>query len=117
MKNLTRRRGSLIAVAAVIVIAAAFAAIHTSQGSAAKPASAKSAATTKAGTYKLLRVTWDQPDYFDPGLAYTVAAWQIMWNVYGGLLGYKHANGAAGATLVPYLATALPKITNGGKTY
>jgi peptide/nickel transport system substrate-binding protein len=120
MKNLTRRRGSLIAVAAVIVIAAVFAAIHTSQGSAAKqaaPASAKSATTTKGGTYKLLRVTWDQPDYFDPGLAYTVAAWQIMWNVYGGLLGYKHANGAAGATLVPYLAKALPTITNGGKTY
>jgi len=53
----------------------------------------------------------------DPGLAYTVAAWQIMWNVYGGLLGYTHANGAAGATLVPYLAQSLPKITNGGKTY
>ena len=52
-------------------------------------------------TYPLLRVTWDAPDYMDPALAYTVAAWQLNWYVYEGLLGYKHESGPAGATLVP----------------
>src|SRR5919199_853136 len=66
-------------------------------------------------TYPLLRVTWDAPDYMDPALAYTVAAWQLNWYVYEGLLGYKHVSGAAGATLVPYLAKSMPTISADGK--
>jgi peptide/nickel transport system substrate-binding protein len=66
-------------------------------------------------TYPLLRVIWDAPDYMDPALAYTVAAWQTNWYVYEGLLGYKHVSGAAGATLQPYLAEAMPKVSADGK--
>ena len=40
-----------------------------------------------------------------------------MWNVYLPLLGYKHVNGPDGATLVPYLAQALPTVSSDGKTY
>ncbi|HEU5278216.1 MAG TPA: ABC transporter substrate-binding protein [Gaiellaceae bacterium] len=65
-------------------------------------------------TYPVLRVIWDAPDYMDPALAYTVAAWQINWYVYEGLLGYKHVSGAEGATLVPYLAESMPKVSAGG---
>ncbi|HVW24227.1 MAG TPA: ABC transporter substrate-binding protein [Polyangiaceae bacterium] len=111
-------------LAAVMVLVAL---VATACGSSKSSSSNTNSSTASSGTtsntvnegrtYSTLRVTWDQPDYMDPGLAYTVAAWQIMWNVYGGLLGYKHANGASGATLVPYLAQSLPKITNGGKTY
>ena len=64
------------------------------------------------------RVAYDQGiDYLDPALSYTVQGASIMWNVYLPLLGYKHLNGPAGATLVPYLAKAMPTVTNGGKTY
>ena len=56
-------------------------------------------------------------DYLDPGLSDTAEGWGVMWNVYLPLLGYKHANGAAGAKLVPYLATALPRISHDRKTY
>jgi peptide/nickel transport system substrate-binding protein len=56
-------------------------------------------------------------DYLDPGLSYTVEGWQLMWNVYMPLLGYKHVNGPDGATIVPYLAKALPKVSSDGKTY
>ena len=66
-------------------------------------------------TYPVLRVIWDAPDYMDPALAYTVAAWQINWYVYEGRLGYKHVSGAAGATLQPYLAEAMPKVSADGK--
>ena len=116
-----------LSLAAVVVLVALVATACGSSKSSSSKTSNGGATSTSSGvsnsslnegrSYATLRVTWDQPDYMDPGLAYTVAAWQIMWNVYGGLLGYKHANGPAGATLVPYLAQSLPKITNGGKTY
>jgi len=56
-------------------------------------------------------------DYLDPGLSDTAEGWGVMWNVYLPLIGYKHVSGAAGATLVPYLATALPKISPNGRVY
>ncbi len=56
-------------------------------------------------------------DYLDPGLSDTTEGWGVMWNVYLPLLGYRHVNGSAGATLVPYLAKSLPKISADGRTY
>lgn len=57
------------------------------------------------------------PDYLDPALSYTVDGWQTLWVTYTPLLTYKHEEGVAGSTPVPGLAEALPKITDGGKTY
>jgi peptide/nickel transport system substrate-binding protein len=78
--------------------------------------------TTTSGptskTFANFRIAYDQGiDFLDPALSYTVQGWSIMWNVYLPLLGYKHVNGPAGATLVPYLAKSMPTVTNGGKTY
>jgi len=75
----------------------------------------QNAGSNEGKTYPELKVIWDAPDYMDPALAYTVAAWQINNYVYEGLLGYKHASGKEGATLVPYLAEAMPKISADGK--
>ena len=66
---------------------------------------------TLQGTYSSF------PDYLDPQLSYTVEGWTAMYNTYIPLLTYAHASGAAGSKVVPGLAKALPKITNGGKTY
>ena len=69
-------------------------------------------------TFANFRIAYDTgTDYLDPGLSYTVEGWQIMWNVYLPLVGYKHANGPDGATIVPYLAKDLPKVSADGKTY
>ena len=57
------------------------------------------------------------PDYLDPALSYTAEGWTAMYDTYIPLLTYAHANGAAGAKVVPALAESLPKISNGGKTY
>ena len=57
------------------------------------------------------------PDYLDPQLSYTAEGWTAMYNTYVPLLTYAHASGSAGSKVVPGLATALPKVTNGGKTY
>jgi peptide/nickel transport system substrate-binding protein len=76
--------------------------------------------TTASGgkTFPNFRIAFDTgTDYLDPGLSYTQEGWEIMWNVYLPLLGYKHVNGPDGATIVPYLAQDLPKVTDGGKTY
>ncbi len=57
------------------------------------------------------------PDYMDPQISYTAEGWTTMQNVYIPLLTYNHAEGVAGGKVIPGLAEALPKITNGGKTY
>jgi peptide/nickel transport system substrate-binding protein len=62
-------------------------------------------------------VVWDAPDYMDPALYYTVAAYQLTNYVWTGLVGYKHENGPGGATLVPYLAEKMPTISADGKNY
>jgi peptide/nickel transport system substrate-binding protein len=69
-------------------------------------------------TFPVFKVATDTgTDYLDSGLSYTVEGWGVMWNVYLPLIGYKHVNGPDGATLVPYLAQDLPKISSDGKTY
>jgi len=57
------------------------------------------------------------PDSLDPGKGYTTQAAEPDWLAYTGLVTYAHANGQAGGQVIPGLATSLPKISNGGKTY
>jgi len=76
--------------------------------------------TTASGgkTFPNFRLAYDTGiDYLDPALSYTQEGWEIMWNVYLPLIGYKHVAGPDGAMIVPYLAQDLPKVTDGGKTY
>jgi peptide/nickel transport system substrate-binding protein len=57
------------------------------------------------------------PQSLDPGKDYTTQGSEVNWLVYTGLTTYTHASGAAGSKLIPGLATALPTISDGGKTY
>jgi peptide/nickel transport system substrate-binding protein len=57
------------------------------------------------------------PEALDPAIPYSSEAWTAMYNTYIPLLTYAHASGAAGSKVIPGLATSLPKISNGGKTY
>ena len=57
------------------------------------------------------------PESLDPGDDYTTQGAEINWVVYTGLTTYHHSSGIEGGQLIPGLATALPKITDGGKTY
>ena len=57
------------------------------------------------------------PDSLDPGFGYTTQAAETDWIVYTPLLTYAHQSGTAGGQVIPGLATALPQISNGGKTY
>jgi peptide/nickel transport system substrate-binding protein len=95
------------------VIIAGIAAIATA---IASTATAKVTAHAAAGT-SLTLFSGPGPQSLDPGLDYTTQGSEINWEVYTGLTTYKHANGITGTELQPGLTTALPKITNGGKTY
>jgi peptide/nickel transport system substrate-binding protein len=104
-------------VAAVVVSAcgsSSSSSSATSSGSASSTSSASSGSTS-GGTVSLVMGT--APDSLDPGMAYTSQAWEPDWLAYTGLTTYAHANGAAGTVLIPGVATSLPKITDGGKTY
>ena len=89
--------------AGVTLIAAACGSSSKKNATASTAATTTTAATGK--TFPNFRIAFDTgTDYLDPGLSYTVEGWEIMWNVYLPLIGYKHVNGPDGATIVPYLA-------------
>jgi peptide/nickel transport system substrate-binding protein len=76
------------------------------------------AAPASAHEFPEFRIAMDEAiDYLDPGLSDTTEGWGVMWNVYLPLLGYRHVSGPAGARLVPYLATTLPRISHDRRTY
>src|SRR3954453_1995440 len=88
-------------------------------GGSSGSSSSSSGTATKGGTY---RVGWENDfgftDAFDPTGEYLGDAWGIYSNLLlRTVVGYNHVAGASGNKVVPDLATALPKPTNGGKTY
>ena len=111
------KRSRLTRFVGVLALLAALAFLAGCGGGGNKSSSgnnSSSGGSNSGKTYPLLRVVWDAPDYMDPALYYTVAAYQIDNYVWSGLLGYKHEAGPAGAQLVPYLAQSMPKISADG---
>jgi peptide/nickel transport system substrate-binding protein len=112
---------TLLTVIAAFVIAACGSSSSSSSSSSASssaPAASSSssaAAGASGGTVTMLMGT--APQSLDPGLDYTTQGAEANWLVYTGLTTYAHAGGTAGAALIPGLATALPVISDGGKTY
>jgi YVTN family beta-propeller protein len=75
------------------------------------------AASHRGGT---LTVASGQPagtTSIDPAVAYDPETFHVLIMVYDGLVGLRRTDGAAGLTLVPDLATELPRPTDGGRTY
>lgn len=115
---MTRRSRTIrIAGALALVTALAFLAAGCGGGGDKSSEGGSSGGNNEGKTYPLLRVVWDAPDYMDPALYYTVAAYQLTNYVWTGLVGYKHENGPGGAELVPYLAEKMPTISADGKNY
>jgi peptide/nickel transport system substrate-binding protein len=85
-------------------------------GFSASPAGASSYQKAHAGgTLTLLAST--AGGTLDPQVNYTLQYWQLYQATYDGLVTFQKVDGQASFDVVPDLATSLPKITNGGKTY
>jgi peptide/nickel transport system substrate-binding protein len=110
LRSFKRAAAPVLGVLAVLALAACGSSSH-------KPSSTAKTTppTVKSGTVQMVEGTF--PQSLDPGLDYTTQGSEINWLVYTGLTTYAHANGTAGAKLIPGLCTALPVISNGGKTY
>jgi peptide/nickel transport system substrate-binding protein len=91
---------------------------HRTKTATTTTAASTTTTATNPDEFPEFRIAMDEgTDYLDPGLADTTEGWGVMWNVYLPLIGYRHRSGSAGARLVPYLATALPRISRDGTTY
>ena len=67
------------------------------------------------GTLKMLAST--AAGSLDPQVNYTLQYWQLFQATYDGLVSFHKVSGDASFEVVPDLATALPVVSNGGKTY
>ncbi len=101
---------ALILVAMILALAACGGGSSTSSSS-----SAPAAAQTKGGT--LLITYQGEPQYLDPAIDWEGNGWSLEHTMFNTLLTYSSGVGSAGTKLVPDLATAMPTVTNGGKTY
>jgi peptide/nickel transport system substrate-binding protein len=102
----------------VALIAAGCGGGGSSSGGGGSSTGSTGTTSSSGKSFANFRIAYDTGiDYLDPSLSYTVQGWSILWNVYLPLLGYKHVNGPDGATLVPYLAQDMPKVSADGKTY
>ena len=105
-----RRAALAVVMAAGLVAGGCGGSGSGSGGSSGSSATAVNGGTLRAGIP-------DNPDYLDPGLSYTNEGWEILEATNNGLLTFKKAAGGEGAQIVPDIATAMPAVTDGGKTY
>jgi YVTN family beta-propeller protein len=74
--------------------------------------------TKSARSGGVLRVDSNLPfDFLDTALSYFAESWEVEYATCAKLLNYPDRPAPAGARLVPEVAAALPKPTNGGRTY
>src|ERR1700759_2530788 len=57
------------------------------------------------------------PNSLDPAVGSNPEALEADWLVYTPLLSYYHSNGLPGTQVIAALASTLPTITDGGRTY
>jgi peptide/nickel transport system substrate-binding protein len=105
----------ILLVLAVAAAAVALAACGSGSSSSGGSTTGSSGGGNEGGT--LVAAYSAFPDYLDPALSHTVEGWTATFDTYIPLLTYAHADGKAGGKVIPGLATALPEVSDGGKTY
>lgn len=53
----------------------------------------------------------------DPAIDYSNTGWQVELSLFDGLVAFKKVNGPGSSQIAADLATSMPTVTNGGKTY
>src|SRR5438552_15366955 len=104
------RRATLVASVLATLLAAGCGGGGGGSGSGGSSGTPVNGGTLRAGIP-------DNPDYLDPGLSYTNEGWEILEATNNGLVTFKKAEGGVGAQIVPDIASAMPTVTDGGRTY
>jgi peptide/nickel transport system substrate-binding protein len=113
-----RGRPRLRPAGTVLLAALALAACGgASSGGAGTGGSGTGAGGTPVNGGTLRAAIPSSPDHLDSGLSYATEGWEILAATGDGLLGYRKTSGPAGAEIVPDLATAMPAVSENGKTY
>jgi peptide/nickel transport system substrate-binding protein len=110
------KRSVFLGAVAVVVAVLAAGCGGSSKKSSSPSTSTTASAGAKGGVFRILANAAPSGSP-DPQVNYTLQEWQLLIFTHDGLLAFKRVGGAAGGTIVPDLATSIPKPTNGGKTY
>jgi peptide/nickel transport system substrate-binding protein len=105
---------ALAVIAATVAVAAAGAC--GGSGSSGSGSGAGAGGTPVNGGTLLAGIP-SNPDHLDAALSATTEGWEILQATNDGLMAFRRAAGGAGSEVVPDLATAMPKITQGGRVY
>jgi peptide/nickel transport system substrate-binding protein len=97
------------------VLAVALAAVGCGSSGSPSSSSSPQPAAHKGGTFTILANA--AFGTADPAQNYTLQEWQLLIDSHDGLVQFQRVGGAAGTKLVPDLATSLPTMSDGGKTY
>lgn len=115
MRRTLRRIASLLLV---IIATTALSACGGDDESSSSSSDSGGSPATKAKTGGEATINLASfPDFLDPALSYTVAGIQELQTTHLSLLTYKRVAGQEGATLIPGLAEAMPKVTENDTVY
>lgn len=67
------------------------------------------------GTFRMASLS--ALDTIDPATSYDSTSWSILSMTNDGLVAFQRVGGPQGAAIVPDLATSIPSLSDGGKTY
>ena len=101
--------------AVMALVGASLLVAASASGGTAGSSSASQAAAQKGGTFRILSTS--DFDHADPALAYFSHSWNMMGATQLRLYYYPYVEGARGERITPMAATALPRVSNNGKTY
>jgi peptide/nickel transport system substrate-binding protein len=105
------RRAGAAALTAMALAAAGCSSTAAPSSGASSPAKGH-----MGGTYTIL-ANAAPSGALDPAQNYTLQEWQLLIDTHDGLVQFQRVGGIAGTKVVPDLATAIPRPTDGGKTY
>ena len=98
------------------IIALAVLALAAGCGSGSGTAGANSGGAPVNGGVLLGGIP-DNPDHLDTGISFAVEGWELLEATNNGLLTFNKAGGGQQSVILPDIASAMPAVTDGGKTY
>jgi peptide/nickel transport system substrate-binding protein len=99
----------------LISVAVLLLAVSAGCGSGSSSSAGSAGAPVNGGT--LRGAIPDNPDHLDTGISFAVEGWELLEATNNGLLTFKKAGGGQQSVIEPDIATAMPVVTDNGRTY